>query len=133
MACASISEAQTTKIVFGYDAAGNRISRTISFSKSTEVLNDSISLIEPVSEMMDEMKITIYPNPTKGQLSVEIINMPQEAAGEITIHDIEGKLMQKMKDVNTLSKFDLSNYPTGMFILNIRIGQKVSEWKIIKD
>lgn len=132
MSYAIISEAQS-KIVFTYDAAGNRKTREIVLGKSSAAISDSTSIIEPVSELMDEMKITIYPNPTQGKLSVEITNMPQDAAGEITIHDIEGKLMQKMKDLKTLSKLDLSTYPTGMFILSIRIGQKVSEWKIIKE
>jgi hypothetical protein len=130
MLCASLSKAQG--ILFSYDAAGNRQQRTIVW-KSSEVNIDSIHAVKPITEYLDEMKITIYPNPTQGQLSVEITNMPQDASGEITIHNLEGKQMQNLKTLESANKFDLSFYPMGIYVLRIKVGQKVSEWKIVKE
>jgi YD repeat-containing protein len=132
MLCASISIAQTT-VRFSYDGAGNRIKREIVLVKSNETNKDSTSVTKPFTENLGELKITIYPNPTKGQLSVEITNLSLNEEGNITIHNLEGKQMQQLKSLETLNQLDLYSYPMGMYILRISVGQKTSEWKIIKE
>jgi hypothetical protein len=134
MLYATISEAQT-KVGFSYDVISNRVKREI--IRKSSVANKfsnsiSASSIKPVSERIDGMEITIYPNPTLGQLSVEITCMPQNTSGEITIYNMEGKLMQHQKKLETLNQLDLSTCLAGIYILRIKIEKKVSEWKIVK-
>jgi hypothetical protein len=132
--CALIAEAQPSSITFTYDAAGNRIQREIWFKiKSSETNVDSTIAIRPFTDYLDEMKITIYPNPTQGRLSVEISNMPKDKTGEITLHNMEGKRLQYLRSLETVNRFDLSTYPMGVYIFRITVGKKVSEWKIIKQ
>jgi len=129
---ATISEAQT--IVFTYDDAGNRVEREIIFQKSSKAnLDTASSFIKPVSEMMGKMKITIYPNPTKGQLSVEVANMPINVSGEIRIYNITGNLIYYQKTLESSNTFDFSIYSTGIYVLYIKVGQNESKWKIIKQ
>ncbi len=137
MAYTTISEAQT--IAFSYDAAGNRTKREIIFQKSSKVRIDStltsgkpVADIEPITELMDKMKITIYPNPTLGQLSVEITSIPRDVSGEIKIYNITGNVIQQREKLGPLNQLDLSAYPAGIYILYLRIGQEESKWKIIK-
>ena len=128
---ATISEAQTTQ--FTYDAAGNRIKREIILAKSSIANIDTSFYSKPVTEMMGKMKITIYPNPTKGQLSVEIANIPVNASGEIKIYNIAGNIIHYQKTLGPLNPFDFSIYPTGIYVLYIKVGQDESKWKIIKQ
>lgn len=128
-----ISQAQTYKISYTYDDAGNRETREIILGKSTEVLTDSTSAIEPITDWLNKMKISIYPNPTKGTLIIDIANMPEDVSGEITIHNMEGKSLLNHNRLNSTNKLDLSDYPTGVYVLRIRSLEKSCEWKIVKE
>jgi YD repeat-containing protein len=132
MSYATISEAQTN-ISFTYDAAGNRVKREIIIPKSSKANTDTASSIKPITELLGKLKITIYPNPTRGQLSVEITNMPTDASGEIRIYNIAGNVIQYQKTVGSLNQLDFSVYPTGVYVLYIKVGQNESKWKIIKQ
>jgi hypothetical protein len=100
---------------------------------STSSTTTTSSSVKPVTELMGEQKITIYPNPTKGQLSVEITNMPQNTSGEIKIYNIDGNVLKYQKALGTINQLDFSIYPTGIYVLYIKVGQKESKWKIIKQ
>lgn len=126
-----LSEAQT--ITFHYDDAGNRTERVIGFKKSNEVMADSTSIPAPITDKLDEMTISIYPNPTQGKLVVDISNMPIDVASQITMHNLEGKIMQNIQSVQPSNQFDLSYYPTGIYVMQIKVGAKVQEWKIIRE
>lgn len=132
MLCGFMTDAQTT-VGFTYDGAGNRLKRLIIIPKSSETNMDSIPAATPLTENLDELKVKIYPNPTQGRLSVEILNMQIGDYKEITFYDLDGKRIQYCRVLETTNDFDLSNYPIGMYILHINVGQKVSEWKIIKQ
>jgi hypothetical protein len=134
MSYTTISAAQT--ISFTYDDAGNRTKREIIFKSSKTTFNsnlDTASSIKPITEILGKMNITIYPNPTKGQLSVEIKNMPVNASGEIRIYNVSGNIIQYQKTVGSLNLFDFSPYSTGIYFLQIKVGQDESKWKIIKQ
>jgi hypothetical protein len=130
MLCVSISKAQG--ISFTYDAAGNRIQRMIVF-KSTEANMDSTAVTKPHTDNLGEMKIIIYPNPTSGKLSVELENIPNGETGEIAMYNMEGRLIQQTGSLEPINHLDLSTYQKGIYILRITVGQKVSEWKVIKQ
>jgi YD repeat-containing protein len=129
---ATNSEAQTTQ--FSYDVAGNRIKREIILQKSSRANIDSttFSSTKPVIEKIGEMRITIFPNPTLGQLSVEITNRPHDVSGELWLYNITGNLLQYLKTLGTTNPIDLSTYPTGIYVLRVNIGGKPVEWKIVK-
>jgi len=133
----TISVAQTTTVVFTYDNAGNRDERKVivfySRNANSNSNLDTASSIKPITEILGKTSITIYPNPTKGQLSVEIKNMPINASGEIRIYNVTGNIIQYQKTVGSLNLFDFSPYSTGIYFLNIKVGQDESKWKIIKQ
>jgi YD repeat-containing protein len=132
----TLAVAQTT-IRFSYDDAGNRTKREILLKKSLEANSDSASISEAdtelVTDWLDKMKITIYPNPTRGELTIDIANIPQDADGEITIHNTEGKRLHQLKQLNSTNVLDLSAYSTGIYVVRITTGQKSCERKIVKE
>jgi len=122
-----------TKICYSYDNAGNRTNRIICL-KSIATQADSVNIPKtPITENQGEMEITLYPNPTKGQLTVKITNMPDNTTGEITLHDLTGRLMIRQNSIQELTLLDISSQPIGIYVLRIRAGDKVSEWKVIKE
>ena len=122
-----------TNVCYTYDKAGNRTNRTICL-KSEEASSDSVSIAKiPITENLGGMVITLYPNPTKGQLMVQITHMPDNTMGEITLYDLSGRLVTVQNTVNENTMLDLSLQPLGIYVLRIRVGGKVSEWKVIKE
>jgi hypothetical protein len=120
------------KVCYSYDNAGNRINRTICL-KSIPVQGDSTAVTQPITENLGEMAITLYPNPTKGQLTIKVTNLPDDAKAEIVLSDMTGRLLLKQSAIKETTRLDLSSHPSGIYVLKIRIGDKVSEWKVIKE
>jgi hypothetical protein len=121
------------KVTYGYDAAGNRISRTIVIirSSSDDVVEEEEE--EAVySEMLSDIELKIYPNPTTGLLKVEIYNLPKGRTANIWMYDLSGKLINSFKKVSDFVTIDISAQPEGMYLMKIAAGEYQTEWKIIK-
>ena len=124
---------QAQKVCITYDKAGNRTNRTICL-KSEEATSDSVSIAKiPITENMGEMLITLYPNPTKGQLKIQITNKTCETEGVLELYDLSGRLVKVQKTVGESTMLDISRYPLGIYLMRIRACDKVSEWRIIKE
>jgi hypothetical protein len=122
---------------YGYDASGNRTSRVI--LKSAHLPADSLSLAKieaqkqkNLEEVFEKKQITIYPNPTKGFITVEI-SLTAEDNARIAVFDIRGSLLVEYKNVGSRTNIDLSNEPAGTYLMKIFIGNKPTTWKIIKQ
>ena len=122
-----------TTFVYSYDDSGNRIERIIDLTKSASVSAKS-SLQEDVEikAALSNYEVRIYPNPTKDMLRISLSNVDGEQ-GTIVIFSPQGRKIIEKKILNNNSKVNLSNYPPGLYILKLRVGQHVSDWKIIKD
>ena len=124
---------QAQKVCITYDKAGNRTNRTICL-KSKEATSDSVSIAKiPITENMGEMVITLYPNPTKGQLKIQITNKTCETEGVLELYDLSGRLVNVQMTVGDSFILDISRGPRGIYGMRIRICDKVSEWRIIKE
>ena len=120
-------------VSYAYDAAGNRIKREIVLGG----LRSSTLPEEVITEKLDikkcDAEIRIYPNPTEGRFAVEINNVAEDVSGQIQVLNSQGQLLEK-KGIQSEGKidFDLTGEAAGIYILNIRLGEAVSTWKIIK-
>ena len=126
-------KAQTT-FSFGYDASGNRLTRTITL-KSALITKDSVELkkaLIPQDDLIGQHKIRIYPNPTKGLLGVEVQNIGENTAN-LQIYSLGGSLLQQVRLVSEYADIDLSRHPAGIYLLKIIVGNKNAVWKIIKE
>jgi hypothetical protein len=121
----------SAQVSYGYDAAGNRISRTITLTRHAIVSTDTIS--EPVTEKLNDLEVKIYPNPTKGQLNVIISGLADNESGTISIYSAQGQLILKERISSLSVSLDISNQPIGTYIMKIIAGGKSTIWKIIKQ
>jgi hypothetical protein len=123
------SQGQT--IYHGHDASGNRVSRAISMKSA--LAGETGKEKQVFTDRLQGIDIRIYPNPGKGRLMVEINNMPDEAAGCITVVDLSGKLVYSLSRVKEKNLVDISSAANGIYILKIEAGDNISRWRIVKE
>lgn len=127
-----IMSVQAQTVQFSYDAAGNRIKReVIRLKQSFESENDSLNCIQPVTTQLQDARVVIYPNPTKGMLILEISDPGIQ--NEVIIITSQGNIILHRKALKSATTLDLSAYPAGLYILQLNIDNMTSEWKIIKE
>jgi Concanavalin A-like lectin/glucanases superfamily/Secretion system C-terminal sorting domain len=130
-------------IQYSYNTSGERMSRKIQqiTLKSANIMMRDSALINEAINNQNEMyednadgqKVIIYPNPTKGQLKIEIQGNEKVTNTVIYLYDLSGKLLINKKQFDSNIPLDLSKYSPGGYILKIIMGTKTSEWKIVKE
>jgi hypothetical protein len=128
-----ILKSQTT-YEYVYDNAGNRVLRHIIVippAKSMQANKDSAALQENVA--LGEMQINVMPNPTVGRLQINITNLPENAEGGIIVWDLQSKELLRQEGIYANNPIDLSKQPKGIYLMQIRVGNKKSEWKVVKE
>jgi Secretion system C-terminal sorting domain len=122
----------SAQVSFGYDAAGNRISRTIVLAKSLTKAATTDS-IPPATEMLGELQVKIYPNPTQGRLSVQVTGLPEGTSGTLGIFTLQGQPVLQGEASSSPTDLDIGGQPAGTYILRINAGGTTTTWKIIKQ
>jgi len=132
-------------IEYGYDDAGNRITRKIigpkmedapSAANSTEKnykSGNNESEVEVYNDMVGEKQIKIYPNPTRGKLKIDMVNYNNNLEGSIQVFDISGRMVNNIPTLTETMQIDITNEPAGSYIMIIVVGNEKSEWKIVKQ
>jgi hypothetical protein len=125
------SYGQTT-IYYSYDAAGNRITRSITLQKSTESAAEN-NQIEGSSEQLGKYDIQLYPNPVKDELIVTINGLESSQQVELYLYDFAGKIVSMKSTSAIKTSLEFTNRPSGTYVLKIIIGKESTEWKIIRE
>jgi len=139
-----LSHAQGGEITYTYDAAGNRLGRVIelfSANRARATIEEAeydtaeYSATEPISYMdvIGKTAVVIYPNPTRGHLTIDIDNMPENSQSSIRIYDMRGRMLLQKSNIDNSTQLDLSNQSPGAYILRINLSGKTSTWKILKQ
>ena len=126
-------------VSYGYDSAGNRTSRTINYAQSVqapppeETQQEEEEEPKVYSEMLSDIRLNIYPNPTTGWLKVEILNLPEEQTTDIKVYNLSGQLIIAREKAGWQTEIDLSGQPAGTYLMKIVAGKYQTEWRIIKN
>ena len=124
---------QAQKVGYDYDMAGNRISRKIVELNNPNYAKQHVETPVPVEEQLGERKITVYPNPTRGALAVEITGGDQKDQMILSVFSSQGIQLQNIKATAITTPVNISAYPSGWYILRVQAGEKMTEFKIIKQ
>lgn len=114
-------KAQNLAVSYAYDNAGNRISRKI-IDLSVNPNPSHVKMAEdpaPVEEQLGERTITIYPNPTKGMLGVEIMGGDPKDQLLIILYNADGKQLLHENANPGINSINLATYPAAFYILRI--------------
>jgi len=120
-------------VAYGYDNAGNRVSRRIVTLTTAQAAKKNPETPAPVIEQLGERKITVYPNPTQGALAVEITGGDAKDAIRLTLFGPQGTQLQSINATATITPVNMSSYPAGWYILRVQAGAKNTEFKIVKQ
>lgn len=113
---------------YAYDDAGNRICRTISLG-----LKSANAHQNEFTETIAKKEVKIYPNPVEGLLSVSISGFDDGIVSELSIYNIAGNLVKRVKITDKLTPLDMSSLSSGTYVLQISINGEKSVWKIVKE
>jgi hypothetical protein len=125
---------------YSYWAAGGLKERTILLGggksayeeQGDTTFKDAISEDEVFTDNLKEHEIVLYPVPTEGLLNVRINNLGSGEEASIHVFDIKGNQVMIMENFQN-GIVDLSDKSDGMYILQIRIDDEQTEWKILKE
>jgi hypothetical protein len=130
---------QDVVIRYSYDEAGNRKLKEIPPPQKIENINDPFlneasKTTSITDNTFNSQVIRIFPNPTNGIFEIEIPDDTENPANIlIYIVDINGKLIVNKPRQSARTILDISNQPGGIYFLNLKKGDVVSQWKIIKQ
>lgn len=141
------SQTETLSYSFTYDSNGNRIQRNLIIIENPENLasknniddskeqqdEETMERENTIIEKFNELDAKIYPNPTKGQLIIELLNFDEVNDGMILISDMQGKVIFSQKKIDKKTAIDLSNQPAGNYLLRINANKLQKEWTILKQ
>ncbi len=90
-------------------------------------------------DVIDKTDITIYPNPTKGQMVVKVEKLPSAARpaegvkSGIQLFDLQGRLVFETFKLSTYTNVDITHAGAGTYVMRISVGGKTTEWKVVKN
>jgi hypothetical protein len=89
----------------------------------------------PVKDKNNSL-ISVFPNPTNGNFSVNIKSESTNPNNQLTIYNLVGKVVLKKNlesaSGNFTDKVDLSSYPNGMYFIEVLVDGKKVTSKLIK-
>lgn len=132
MFCADILQAQPIqKLMYDYSPTGNRRKCYVGYMK---IVSPSASEEqEQYSDTIDNIQFSIYPNPTKGIMKINIETDIRIEDIRLELYDIYGK---KLIDRNFVSKdveIDITGAVSGHYFMKIFINNKPHYWNVLKE
>lgn len=118
------------KVSFGYDASGNRISRTLLLTRCAEEVCDTEAYHEEIADAYD---VRIFPNSDGKRVRVIVSAITSgKVRGTISVYTNGGVLVAMQEVSNSGNDIDLGNCSDGVYLLNITVGKRSTTWKIVK-
>ena len=117
-------------VQFTYDATGNRIKREFIPDIPNLTGQTSEARNSQLGETQLQEVITVYPNPTKDYIQIEVGEELPNAT--IELFDIFGRQLSKESLNGYRHAINVSHRPSGQYILIIRNKDFREEWKIVK-
>ena len=133
-----------SKLIFSYDAASNQVERkyckngncgTNKSANKKKIVNQEGEIEETITDNEEfDNSIAIFPNPTKGLLTIKWNQNYSNAINDITFIDLTSKIYHiAYQSGSHEAKIDLSSWPIGLYIVRffLKDGTTVTK-KIIK-
>ncbi|MCD4737155.1 MAG: T9SS type A sorting domain-containing protein [Bacteroidales bacterium] len=136
--CASISLFSQTQyqIEYTYDETGNRATRelveiVLKSNTDTTAFNEPDN--EVYSDKLGEYEVSIFPNPTKGHLVIEVTGDGIPPQSTMELYSLNGELLYFKKGIDPSTILDLSDKQPGTYLLKIKLRNKSNTWKVIRE
>jgi hypothetical protein len=129
-------------IAFTYDSAGNRETREVIYLKTTEVEDAESTNPGTFGQVTDTVaykgtlgnrEISIYPNPTKGSLTIAIAGEEEACPATLALISISGEMILRHQIRQPSTTLVLSGHPPGTYLLQITTAAGRETWKVVKE
>jgi hypothetical protein len=95
------------------------------------IANDSTTTVK---EIVNNMLVTVYPNPTTGLIRIEMWDMRYEMWDmRYEIYDVYGRNVSNLKAQIPNPKINISHLPAGIYFLKIQTEQGTIVQKVVKQ
>lgn len=84
-----------------------------------------------VNDFFSEAALSVYPNPSYGNLNVDLKNFNGEPV-ELMIYDMRGKEVLKKEVTNSNTTFDISEFVPGTYVVRLSQGDDAVTKKLLK-
>jgi hypothetical protein len=88
----------------------------------------SISEMTVINELNNSLNISIYPNPTSDNITIET---PQKS--EIEILNIQGQSIKSFTAISNKTTIDVSGFAKGLYILKVKTEKGIAVNKFVKE
>src|SRR5690554_1175870 len=117
-----LTAANAQIVSYQYDENGNRDTREVivlnSKTSTSSFINDSTKAQNDIFFTKDNIKI--HPNPTRGNLFVEITSDLEIENALILVSDMKGNILYRNSDISSKYNINLSHVPAGVYTLTIK-------------
>lgn len=119
-------------IQYTYDAAGNREQREIIYYDGG-AKNAKVVPYEEEEPAFDK-GLNVYPNPTTHSIYLTLNSEVLESRRqELYVFDMLGKMLYQTHLLEEINRIDVSNWPSGNYILKLIYDNQHKEWIIVKN
>lgn len=75
--------------------------------------------------------ITVYPNPTDGQITIDLGIAQTDV--ELTVYDMNGRLVESTQISGQILNVDITNEPTGTYVIQLTVADKQATLHVVKE
>lgn len=130
----TISDTTLSQALFTSDDIGTvNVDVTLIDAAGNETVEVAIVAVESsvgVRDIAPGVGISLYPNPTHGIIHLEM----NQLADEMKVMDMTGRMIWQKTHLNSLNEeIDLTPFHNGMYLIQIRFGEDVSHFNVIKN
>lgn len=92
----------------------------------------SISITNNVglTDLLNKANVTMYPNPTRGELHVNLGNYKSQLIN-MNIYDTKGQVVYTKEILKSSNVFNLSTLPKGVYVVELKNGKNKSSSRIV--
>jgi hypothetical protein len=142
IAYASLFSQTVDYVEFDYDAAGNRTTREVIYLKSSVVddpqarhengFQPAVDSVE-FKSTLGTKEITIFPNPTKGSLTIAMAGAQETGPATLVLFSLKGEVILQQEIRQPSTTLDLSGQPPGTYLLQITTAAGRETCKVVKE
>lgn len=126
------------RVLFSYDAAGNRVLRVVEETPSdglqTTSLTDSSQISiekKPAISFLNCTSYNIFPNPSDGKVTIEISGIPEQTGNKVIIYNSSGRVVRQENNAKSKTEVDLSNEKQGVYLISFQSASGNWQSKVI--
>lgn len=115
--------------LYTYDAAGNRIRRSLEL---VHIGHDSIpgTIVWSVGDEITGKTVVLTPNPSEGELTVDIIGYEQTDNCTVGIYDINGQIMTARSIQSATTEIEYPRQQNQTDIIYLKMNGESAAWRI---